>query len=221
MQRSGHKQTCTRVSTAGLACLCKSLASLGPGEVNFTLLTVQNDVSWGLPAISKDIYNYPAVKDHRKAARSFLRTRKPSPGQTDGVATQTACALGLPSLMSLNVLWAFRASGAWMCSGPSEPQEPECALGLPSLRSLKPWGEKVTAQKETWRFGDSVAGTRKEERPKEFSFLNTIKHAQIPPKVISNHFKIWNVYNFHLVCMASSKDCLWRGELLRAVHLQS
>ena len=106
-------------------------------------------------------------------------------------------------------------------SGPSEPQEPECALGLPSLRSLKPWGEKVTAQKETWRFGDSVAGTRKEERPKEFSFLNTIKHAQIPPKVISNHFKIWNVYNFHLVCMASSKDCLWRGELLRAVHLQS
>ena len=155
MQRSGRKQTCTRVSTAGLACLCKSLASLGPGEVNFTLLTVQNDVSWGLPAISKDIYNYPAVKDHRKAARSFLRTRKPSPGQTDGVATQTACA-----------------------------------LGLPSLRSLKPWGEKVTAQKETWRFGDSVAGTRKEERPKEFSFLNTIKHAQIPPKVISNHFKI-------------------------------
>ena len=75
-------------------------------------------------------------------------------------------------------------------SGPSEPQEPECALGLPSLRSLKPWGEKVTAQKETWRFGDSVAGTRKEERPKEFSFLNTINHAQIPPKVISNHFKI-------------------------------
>jgi len=221
MQRSGRKQTCTRVSTAGLACLCKSLASLGPGEVNFTLLTVQNDVSWGLPAISKDIYNYPAVKDHRKAARSFLRTRKPSPGQTDGVTTQTACALGLPSLMSLNVLWAFRASGAWMCSGPSEPQEPECALGLPSLRSLKPWGEKVTAQKETWRFGDSVAGTRKEERPKEFSFLNTINHAQIPPKVISNHFKIWNIYNFHLVCMASSKDCLWRGELLRAVHLQS
>ena len=64
---------------------------------------------------------------------------------------------------------------------------------------LKTWGEKVSAQRETWRFGDSVVGTRKEERPKKSCFLNTIKHAQIPPKVISNHFKIWNMYNFHLV----------------------
>ena len=59
-----------RVSTAGLTCVCKSLASLGPSEVNFTLLTVQNDVSWGLLEILKDIYNYLALKDHRKAAQS-------------------------------------------------------------------------------------------------------------------------------------------------------
>ena len=131
-------------------------------------------------AISKDIYNYPAVKDHRKAAGSFLRTRKPSPWQTDGVAMTNG--------------WCHHTDS--MCSGASEPQDPEdlgrkgyCTKGNVEIRGL--------------------SSRHKEGRPKEFSFLNTIKHAQIPPQVTSKHFKIWNVYNFHLVCMVSSKDYLW------------
>ena len=131
-------------------------------------------------AISKDIYNYPAVKDHRKAAGSFLRTRKPSPWQTDGVAMTNG--------------WCHHTDS--MCSGASEPQDSEdlgrkgyCTKGNVEIRGL--------------------SSRHEEGRPKEFSFLNTIQHAQIPPQVTSNHFKIWNVYNFHLVCMVSSKDYLW------------
>ena len=50
--------------------------SLGPSEVNFTLLTVQNDVSWGLLAISKDIYNYPAVKRPQKGCTVFAEDQE-------------------------------------------------------------------------------------------------------------------------------------------------
>ena len=87
------------------------------------------------------------------------------------------------SRVAWQVKWGSASAG-----GSREAKE--VTVMSPGLRTLKTWGEKVTAQRETWRFGDSVAGTRKEERPKEFSFLNTIQHAQIPPKLISNHFKI-------------------------------
>lgn len=120
-KRSGCKPTCTRVSTAGLTCLCEPLASLGPSEVNFTLLTVQNDVSWGLLAISKDIYNYPAVKRPQKGCTVFAEDQ-------ETVTTTNG--------------WCHRHTES-VRSGPSQPQDPEdlgrkgyCTKGNVEIRGL-------------------------------------------------------------------------------------